>query len=240
MLVQVAPERRDRKRVVDRTVENQLRQVARRHEHDLGLLGADVLDRALRHDVFREIRIESISEQSGVGVHDPERDRVPGPIARLLETLAQRGLRGILARIDESRGHLERDSPRAVPILAHEHDVTLFRDRHDLRPRARMYAIKLVPRSVDGRLGDRTLDREHATIGNGLARDLAPVFDRHRITRCRAGRARTRRCNRGSSCSSRRKLANASCSSRAGSPRASRRTASTRHRTAAGRAPSAA
>jgi hypothetical protein len=42
-----------------------------------------------------------------------------------------------------------------------------------------MNPIELVPTAVDRRVRDRALDREHAAIRYGLARNLAPLFDRH-------------------------------------------------------------
>ena len=213
-------------------------------EHDLGDLGAGVLHGALGLDVDRVEGVQPIREQRGIRIHDAERQRGARAIARLLETLAQRRRRRILARIDQAARNLERDALRAVAVLPHEHGLAVGRDRQDLRPVDRSNAMKRARLAVDRRRRDRALDREDAAVRDASrassSRQARNAGRRQCASRaCPAGRSAARRHSRAPSCSSTRTPASANCSSRGESRRASPRIASTTHRTAAGRAPSA-
>src|SRR5215203_2861653 len=131
--VQVAPQRGDDERVIDLTRDEHAFEVGNRHEHDLRDLVACVLDGPLELRAGRIETVQAIREQSRIGVYDAKRSCRAHAVTRLLETLADRARGRLLAGLDETARHLERDALCAVAILSDENGLVVGGDGKNLQ-----------------------------------------------------------------------------------------------------------
>src|ERR1019366_6306362 len=105
---------------------------------DLDLLVVAPVDRSRRDGPVDEDDVAAVVHDGGVRVHAAEEARLAAAVARLLEELADARLHGILARLHDPAGHLERERVRAEAELAHEDEPPVGRSRHDVHPVGRV------------------------------------------------------------------------------------------------------